>query len=81
MRDWSFDLSLACMIGNGYQFSISAIKHLEKGEGRNHLMFMNIDGVLKKGEMRNVTLVFEEASTIDVAFEVWSLAKTLSLRD
>ena len=49
--------------------------------GGNHLMFMKIDGVLEKSETQSVTLVFEEAGTIEVTFEVWSLAKTLSLRD
>lgn len=45
--------------------------------GGNHIMFMKLDGALKEGEMRQVTLEFEKAGPVTLSFQVKSIADTM----
>ena len=45
--------------------------------GGDHIMFMKLDGALKEGEMRQVTLEFEKAGSVTLNFHVKSIADTM----
>ena len=48
--------------------------------GGNHIMFMQLDDALKKGERRQVMLEFENAGKVTLDFHVKSIADTLKLK-
>ena len=48
--------------------------------GTNHIMFMNLSEGLKEGAEHKATLTFEKAGTIDVIFQIKSIADTLKLK-
>ena len=48
--------------------------------GGNHVMFMGLKEQLKQGEQRKVTLTFEKAGSVDVVFQVKSIAETMKMK-